>query len=85
MMHLDRLIEDTRQNDPILAGKAALELAEMQTLIAGLLTQYWRLEEEGNYVVCRFCGESAWRGMDIQHLPRCLVKRGQELLSVENA
>ncbi len=81
MSALDTLIEKTRQADPVLAGQAALEIAEARSLVAELMTEYWRLEEGGNYVVCRHCGQSAWRGMDIEHRPTCPVKRGTTFLA----
>ena len=79
MSALDTLIEKTRQDDPVLAGRAALEVAEGRALVAELMVEYWRLDDKNN-VFCRHCGQSAWRGMDIEHKHACPIERGGRFL-----
>jgi hypothetical protein len=80
MNALDELIEQARQDDPILAGQAALELTEMRSIISALLTEYWQADPRG-YITCRYCGAGAERGVDIKHRLTCPVKRGRIFLT----
>jgi hypothetical protein len=74
---IERLIEETRQHDPVLAGQAAIELGDLISVVSELMTEYWKVDESG-YVHCRYCAAFAYRGMDIQHRSNCPVKRAQE-------
>ena len=84
MNALDELIEKARQDDPILAGQAALEVTEMRSIISALLTEYWQADPRG-YITCRYCGSGAARGVDIKHRLTCPVKRGRIFLTWPNS
>jgi hypothetical protein len=79
---LAELIEHTRQDgDPVLAGQAALELAETQDVLVRLLEEYWQpASDDSRDVVCRFCGQRAGIANRIQHRSNCLVLRARALL-----
>jgi hypothetical protein len=81
MNALDELIEQARQDDPILAGQAALELVDLRSIVSELMVEYWRVSEPGNYIVCRYCGSSAYRGADIKHRLTCPVHRAKIYLT----
>jgi hypothetical protein len=89
MNALEALIEYARQQgEPVLAGQAALEVAESQDVIARLLEEYWQeasrdpgwIGDDPRDVVCRYCRRRAGIANRIQHTPDCVVLRGRALL-----
>jgi hypothetical protein len=80
---LEALIEHTRQDgDPVLAGQAALELAETQDVLVRLLEEYWQpASDDSRDVVCRFCRQRAGIANAIRHLSGCVVLRARVLLT----
>jgi hypothetical protein len=82
MNAIQALIEQVRQQgDPVLAGQAALELAENRDVLARLLEEHWQPAlDDPRDVVCRYCGQSADIAIHIQHQSGCLVPRARALL-----
>jgi len=82
MNAIQALIEQVRQQgDPVLAGQAALELAENRDVLARLMEQYWQPAlDDPRDVVCRYCGQRAGIANAISHLSGCVVPRARALL-----
>jgi hypothetical protein len=82
MKSLQALIENYRQHgDSVLAGQAALELAENRDVLARLLEEYWQPAlDDPRDVVCRYCGQRAGIANRIVHLSTCVVLRARALL-----
>jgi hypothetical protein len=83
MSAIQVLIEDYRQRgDPVLAGQAALEVAETQDVLVRLLEEYWEPAlDDPRDVVCRYCGQRAGIANRIPHLSGCVVLRARALLT----
>jgi hypothetical protein len=88
---IQALIEQVRQDgDPVLAGQAALEVAETRDVLARLLEDYWRpagddprwlwAGDDPRDAVCRYCGQRAGIANRIPHLSTCVVPRARALL-----
>jgi hypothetical protein len=83
MSALAELIELTRQleRDPVLAGKAALELSEFQNALARFLEKHWDFApDDPHEVVCRLCGARGRIVEDLPHLFYCPVPAARRLL-----
>jgi hypothetical protein len=92
MNAIQALIEQIRQQgDPVLAGQAALEVAETHDVLVRLLAEYWRpasddpdgqwIGDDPRDVVCRYCGQRAGVANAIRHLSGCVVLRARALLT----
>jgi hypothetical protein len=83
MNAIQALIEQIRQQgDPVLAGQAALEVAETHDVLVRLLEEHWEPAlDDPRDVVCRFCGQRADIANRIAHLSTCVVRRARALLA----
>jgi hypothetical protein len=83
MNAIQALIEQIRQQgDPVLAGQAALEVAETHDVLVRLLEEHWEPAlDDPRDVVCRCCGQRAGAANRIAHLSTCVVRRARALLT----
>lgn len=78
MNALDQLIEAARQTDPVLAGQAALELADLLEVLSDLIRRSWTRTYAG--VECLYCDEGGAYVGGIQHAADCPVRAARMIL-----